>query len=246
MRVGGVRMSGSRAVGALVASVMAVTLLVPTGTAATAAPEQPRAVNAQVPPERPLPASALPNHGLPAGERPPVEPPSVDAAGPAHAADGAAPTAPVDDTRRWLGLAPGSLPASGTRVLADDGGEGDAPALADVVAADRLVLRPGFAMGDTSLVLYFDVQDEEFETWRASVTDTATGAVQESVELTTDDLAVCGSPRRYCRTFGASDGWSLEAGATYTATITATYADGAVAVSAPTGSRRSRTPPVAS
>ncbi|WP_143082734.1 DUF6531 domain-containing protein [Cellulomonas sp. KH9] len=240
-------MSISRAVGALIAPLMAVALLVPTGSAAAATPAQPRAVNTQAPPERPLPASALPNHGLPAGERPPVEPPSVEAAGPAQAPDATAQAAPTVDPR-WLGLASSELARPvlpRVVVAADDGGAGDgapgeAPVLADVVAAKRLVLRPGFAMGDTSLVVYFDVEDREFATWRGSVTDTATGAVQESVELTAADLAVCGSPRTYCRTFGAADGWSLVAGSTYSVAITATYPDASVAVSAPSDAATAR------
>ncbi len=101
------------------------------------------------------------------------------------------------------------------------------------VAADRLVLRPGFTMGDTSLVLYFDLQDTGFASRHASVFDVADGTEQVSAELAATDLRACGAPRRYCHSFGAAEGWKLQAGHRYFTTITATYAGGSTVVSPP-------------
>ncbi|GAA4604612.1 RHS repeat-associated protein [Actinoplanes octamycinicus] len=113
-------------------------------------------------------------------------------------------------------------------------------ASAAVVGADSLVLRRGFTMGDTSLIVYFDVQDASLTSWQASVFDAETGTEQKSTTLTPSDLAVCGSPRRYCRAFGSADGWTLDADKKYFVSITATYPDGTSVTSPPSNQSQPR------
>ncbi|MET3422299.1 RHS repeat-associated protein [Actinoplanes tereljensis] len=120
---------------------------------------------------------------------------------------------------------------------------------ADPGAATDVLLRPGFELDDTSLVVYFDVPDpgvESWASWIATVYDPEGGTAQESRPLTPADAVVCATPREFCRSFGVTDGWALTADHGYFVTITATLADGTQAVSAasPTAkARTTKTPP---
>lgn len=145
-------------------------------------------------------------------------PPGVDAAGPPESSDAVpAPSQP------------------GTSADPDDRGARD------------LVLRPGFVLGDTSLVLYFDVGGEdpagegvpEWSSWFATVFDPE-GAAQQSISMAPDDLGICGAPRRYCHSFGSEDGWTLEDGEDYFVTVTATLPDGSEVTSDPSDEDRAR------
>jgi RHS repeat-associated protein len=110
--------------------------------------------------------------------------------------------------------------------------------------ATNVLLRPGFAFDDTSLVVYFDAADpgvSGWTSWIATVYDPDTGAAQESRVLTPADATTCTTPRRYCRSFGAADGWALTGDHAYFVALTATLADGTVAVSEPSGNTKART-----
>ncbi|MBB2923822.1 DUF6531 domain-containing protein [Cellulomonas cellasea] len=240
--------AGRRGVGvvvgrALVVAVAATSIsLVPVG-AGVAVAETPVATEGAPPVERPLPATAVrTGDGLDA----PVEPPAVDAA-----------AVPGDEAASprvawWSGTpaAPGLLVPAADAVAPADVPEPAVPpapgaAVAEGAATDVL-LRSGYLLGDTSLVTYFDadVADGDptsWARWFATVTDAETGATQVSGYLDRDDLARCGSPREFCRSFGAADGWVLDATRTYTVTITVLDEAGERADSAPSAAARPRT-----
>ncbi|GAA2881064.1 hypothetical protein Acy02nite_21010 [Actinoplanes cyaneus] len=93
-----------------------------------------------------------------------------------------------------------------------------------------VLLRPGFVVGDTSLVTYFNLKDQGFERWRVDLFETGSQTRQESVELGKDQLknTGCGTLRAYCKSLGAAEGWQLDATKSYFVTITALYPDGEV------------------
>ena len=93
-----------------------------------------------------------------------------------------------------------------------------------------LLLRPGYVVGDTSLVVLFNLADESFDNWRVDLFDVTTGTRQDSVVLGKDALETsrCLQPRKFCKSLGTAEGWELEAGKRYFVTITALYADGEV------------------
>ena len=107
-----------------------------------------------------------------------------------------------------------------------------------------MLLRSGYELDDTSLVVYFDAADpgvSGWASWIATVYDPDTGTAQESRSLSPADAVTCEVPRRYCRSFGTKDGWALTAGHGYFVTITTTLKDGTQAVSGPSaGSGRRR------
>lgn len=240
--------AGRRGVGvvvgrALVVAVAATSIsLVPVG-AGVAVAETPVATEGAPPVERPLPPTAVrAGDGLDA----PVVPPAVDAA-----------AVPGDEAASprvaWW---PGALAAPALLVPAADAADpADVPepavppapgAVMAEGAATGVLLRSGYLLGDTSLVTYFDadVADGDptsWARWFATVTDAETGATQVSGYLDRDDLARCGSPREFCRSFGAADGWVLDATRTYTVTITVLDEAGERADSAPSAAARPRT-----
>ena len=201
------------------------TSFVVAGQPAQAAPRKPAPVAppGPGPVDRPLPATAAANHGLKAGRRPPVVPPGVK---------------PVGPQRKLSATDWARVRKPGASITAQD-----APPASDAGAVGVL-LRSGFAFDDTSLVVYFDVADPGlagWTSWTATVYDPDTGAAQESRALTPADATTCTTPRRYCRSFGAADGWALTGDHPYFVTVTATLADGTVAVSAPSGNAKART-----
>jgi RHS repeat-associated protein len=99
----------------------------------------------------------------------------------------------------------------------------------DEPVAKDLVLRPGFAIGDSSLAVYFDIGTggpDTWQSWRATAFDPEQGTAQPSDTLSPDQLARCGFPRTFCHTLGASAGWQLVPGHKYFVTITATLRTG--------------------
>jgi len=206
----------------LIAQAVAVTLvagvvvaLPPAAVSAAAAPPAaPVATPGRGPQKRALPAVAVANHGYPKGTRPPVVPPGVRAAGSPH------------------------------KATVDDPIDRQASAAVSSAGAVNLILRPGFAFDDTSLVLYFDAADpgiSGWTSWRATVYDASTGAAQDSVPLTPADATRCVVPAQYCRSFGATDGWALVGDHPYYVTITVTFGDGTTAVSAASATVKART-----
>jgi YD repeat-containing protein len=201
-------------------------------------PGTPVALAGPGPVERPLPESARPN-AAPA-KRAPVVPPGIRAAGKPQAlsaADLARAPKPAPPERPD---APLSAQISGPR----DAGPGD-PVFEDVV------LRPGFVLGDTSLVVYFNLHNEDrsFASWKVTLFDAAGGTEQASTTLTTADLdPKCETVRTYCKSFGAAQDWVLDPGKQYFVTITAVFDDGRQVVSAPSPAAKPRTtivpPPV--
>jgi RHS repeat-associated protein len=93
-----------------------------------------------------------------------------------------------------------------------------------------VLLRPGFVVGDTSLVTYFNLKDQGFDRWRIDLYDAESQTRQESVDLGRDQLGNdgCGKLREYCKSLGAEQGWQLDAARTYFVTITGLYPDGEV------------------
>ncbi|MEU4420423.1 polymorphic toxin-type HINT domain-containing protein [Actinoplanes sp. NPDC024001] len=105
-----------------------------------------------------------------------------------------------------------------------------AAAAAPGEAFTDLLLRPGFVVGDTSLVTYFNLKDQSFERWRVDLYETGSQTRQESVELGRDQLqnSNCGKVRSFCKSLGAAEGWQLDLAKSYFVTITALYPDGEV------------------
>ncbi|MEU8819586.1 polymorphic toxin-type HINT domain-containing protein [Actinoplanes sp. NPDC048796] len=93
-----------------------------------------------------------------------------------------------------------------------------------------VLLRPGFVVGDTSLVTYFNLKDQGFDSWRVDLYDTESQTKQESAVLGRDKLGNdgCGELRSYCKSLGAEEGWQLDATKSYFVTITGLYPDGEV------------------
>ncbi|MCA2213285.1 polymorphic toxin-type HINT domain-containing protein [Jidongwangia harbinensis] len=161
------------------------------------------------PVDRGLPKSATPNHGLPAGQAAPPVPPAVESAGAPKKVGTAGRTA-----RR----------AATARALRAD---------AELAAPSAPIVRPGFLLGDTSLVVYFnaDVDDGDptsWARWWATVRDVESGAEQRSADLDKADLSRCSYPAEFCRSFGAADGWVLDPAREYTVTITVVEPEGEV------------------
>ncbi|GAA2564266.1 hypothetical protein GCM10010435_40680 [Winogradskya consettensis] len=207
---------------AVVAAMTAAQFLVAPPAGAEPPPVTPRVVKQtpEAPPgpgpvDRSLPASSRAEHGLPAGQRPPVVPPGARTAG-----------------------KPRQLTKAQVQQLRSP------KVAAEPAAAQNLLLRPGFAMADTSVVLYFDVAAPgtgDWQTWKATVYDPETGAAQESVPIAAGDLTRCGTPRTFCRTFGTLDGWVLTGDHDYFATISVTLEDGTELVSAASTTGKART-----
>lgn len=144
------------------------------------------------PESRPLPTAAVPYHGGQAGERLPVTPPQVAAAGEPVVVG----AEEIEKARQQRKAAGGA-----ENLLARPGFELDDTSL---------------------VVYFDATDTETWRSWRATVFDPASGQAQESRALEPDDLPRCGEPRRFCRGFGTSDGWALELGKRYFVTITVT------------------------
>lgn len=93
-----------------------------------------------------------------------------------------------------------------------------------------VLLRPGFVIGDTSLVAYFNLKDRGFESWRVDLYDAESQTKQESVVLGLDKLGNdgCGELRAFCKSLGTDEGWQLDATRNYFVTVTGIYPDGEV------------------
>jgi RHS repeat-associated protein len=186
-------------------------------------PKTPVAPPGPAPVHRALPRAAVPNHGYPAGQRPPVVPPGTPAGGKARKL-----SAP-----QWS-----AVPKPGTKRHADGG-----PPPSSGGAANVLV-RSGFALDDTSLVVYFDAADpgiSGWASWLATVYDPATQAAQDSRSMSPSEAKPCNTPRQFCTTFGFREGWSLVDGHPYFVTVTVTLKDGTQVVSDPSGNANART-----
>ena len=139
-------------------------------------------------------------------------------------------------------VVPPSVPAAGKAGKIGRSAVARAAAAAPGEAFTDVLLRPGFVVGDTSLVTYFNLRDKSLDGWRVDLFDAASQTRQESAVLTTDQLVTrgCGSLREYCKSLGAEQGWQLDASKTYFVTITGLYADGEV-TSAKSDDARPRT-----
>ncbi|MFF0574621.1 polymorphic toxin-type HINT domain-containing protein [Streptosporangium saharense] len=177
--------------------------------AAAAPPPVPQARPGPGPVERPLPRGIRPDRALKAGERPPVVPLGVKAAG--------KPT--KVSAENWT-----SLTGKAARKAVDDGFSG-------------LSLRPGYVLGDTSLVTYFNVgqADPSWTAARVRLYDAESQTEQTSTLVERPDLqrSYCGGAGDLCRSFGSADGWTLETGREYFVTVAAVYGDGREVVSPP-------------
>jgi hypothetical protein len=136
------------------------------------------------PVDRPALALATPDRAVALDQRPPVVPQGV-----------------------FAGAAPRTLSTQEWQLVSrqrDRLRSADAPVLA------RLLLRPGCVLGDTSLLAYFAVdEDQPWTSWQVSLYDAATQTEQASTTLTRDDLerSTCAAQREYCRSLAARDGW---------------------------------------
>lgn len=207
------RFHRARWLAASCAVLLALTLAPQASMPARAEPGEVPVVTAGAgPQQRPVPASASPDKAVDPGKRPPVVP---------------------------VGVRSGSAPRKLTEQQMQRVTK--RAAAAEEVFAD-LLLRPGFVLGDTSLVTYFNLRGESWQTWRVDLFDAASNTQQASTTLTKDDLAasVCRSPRTYCRSFGVADGWQLDPAKDYFITVTALFADGTEVVSAPSEQARPR------
>ena len=207
------RLHRARWLAASCAALLVLTLAPQAALPARAEPgEVPVATAGAGPQQRPVPATASPDKAVDPADRPPVVPATIRSGG-----------APRKLTEQ-------QLQAVAKRAAA-----------ADEVFTD-LLLRPGFVLGDTSLVTYFNLRDESWQTWRVDLFDADSNTQQASSTLTKEDLAasICRSPRTYCRSFGAADGWQLDPAKDYFITITAVFADGAEVTSAASEQARPR------
>ncbi|MFI2487394.1 RHS repeat-associated core domain-containing protein [Promicromonospora kroppenstedtii] len=178
----------------------------------------PQATAGEGPADRPMPDGVRRSTAYAEDARPPVVPESVSAEGE---------PAEVTSTR-WRALtAPTATRAS-----------------AAAAGFAEIDLRPGFVLGDTSLVLYFSSGDVDPD-WTAAVVRLYEGddqTEQESVRLTRAELEgprFCGGAD-FCRSFGAEDGWELEEGKDYFVTVAAVLPRGDEVVSEPSGTSKAR------
>ncbi|MEV0953996.1 polymorphic toxin-type HINT domain-containing protein [Promicromonospora sp. NPDC050249] len=207
-----------RWLGAAVAVGFAASLLIAVGPqeAAEAAPDVPSATAGQGPTDRPMPDGVRRSTALPEDERPPVVPEAVSAGGDATEVTAG----------EWRALTAPARPLT-------------APG-----SFDELDLRPGFLLGDTSVVLYFSGGDVDPD-WTHAVVRLYEGddqTEQESVRLTRAELEgprFCGTAE-FCRSFGTEDGWELEEDKDYFVTVAAVLPGGDEAVSEPSGEARPR------
>mgnify|MGYP001952389295 CR=1 FL=1 len=163
----------------------------------------PRALPGAGPVDRPAPAAATRDSAVTPSKRPPVVPRGVFASGEPRELS----------AEQWRRV---SRPDAVRLLQADD-----AP-------FTRLLLRPGYVLGDTSLLAYFDVDESQpWTSWRVTLYDAESQTEQASTVLTRDDLrqSVCAAQREYCRSFGATDGWDLDPSKEYFLTITAVFPD---------------------
>ncbi|MFI5932014.1 RHS repeat-associated core domain-containing protein [Actinoplanes sp. NPDC051494] len=167
---------------------------------------------------------------------------------PAHAAPGDVPTVTAGQGPQQRGIPaaaaePGAVDENRrppvVPPLVSAGGAAERVGRSDVARAAaaapgetfvNVLLRPGFVVGDTSLVTYFDVEDQGFDSWRVDLFDAASQTRQESVVLGRDQLGNdgCGELREYCKSLGAAEGWQLDAARSYFVTLTGVYPDGEV------------------
>ncbi|BEL05660.1 hypothetical protein Q0Z83_038510 [Actinoplanes sichuanensis] len=127
-------------------------------------------------------------------------------------------------------VVPPSVTAGGEAAEVGAAAVARAAAAAPGEAFVDVLLRPGFVVGDTSLVTYFNLKDQGFDQWRVDLYDTESQTRQESAVLSRDQLGKdgCGSLREFCKSLGAEQGWALDASKNYFVTITALYPDGEV------------------
>lgn len=185
--------------------------------AAAAAAEVPAVSPGAGPVDRPAPASATSDAAVPPDERPPVVPLGIRAGGKPR----------VLSPEQWA-----QVPKPG------------APRTSEEEVFTSLLLYPGYVLGDTSLVAYFDMQGDAmpWSSWKVTLYEAASGTEQASASLTKTDLeqARCGAKREYCRSFGAADGWALDPAKEYFVTITAVFSDGTEVVSDASGKAKPR------
>ncbi|MEJ2851905.1 MULTISPECIES: RHS repeat-associated core domain-containing protein [unclassified Saccharothrix] len=196
---------------------VAASLLQPVTWARAAAGEVPGVTAGAGPVDRPAPASARPDEAVPPEQWPPEVPAGVKAGG-----------EPVRlSAEDWARVRkPGEAGAADEEIFAG------------------VVTRPGFALGDTSLMAYFDVRDDAraWSSWRARVFEKSTGTEQVSAVLPRSELQTpCGAVRQFCRTFGVLEGWVLDPGKEYFVTLAAILDEGGEVVSAPGPDTRPRT-----
>ncbi|HZC50896.1 MAG TPA: DUF6531 domain-containing protein, partial [Mycobacterium sp.] len=156
---------------------------------------------------RPVPASVRPDVAVAPTKRPPVVPAEVSADGGARRLS----------ALEWL-----RVREPGVRLSA---------AAAEDAVFTRVLLRPGYVLGDTSLLVYFDADEgRPWRAWRVSVFDAASRTEQASTSLSRADLARsrCVAQREYCRSFGAADGWRLDPAKQYFVVVTALFSDRSV------------------
>ncbi len=169
------------------------------------------------PVDRPAPASARPDEAVPPEKWPPAVPAGVRAGG-----------EPVRlSAQDWERVRkPGQGAAEAEEVFAG------------------VLTRPGFVVGDTSLVAYFDVREDDraWSSWRARVFEASTGTEQASTVLPRSELQVpCGAVRQFCRSFGGREGWVLDPAKEYFVTLAAILDEGGELASAPGPNTRPRT-----
>jgi RHS repeat-associated protein len=211
-----IRFARARWLAVFCAFLLALTLAPPAAVPARAAPgDVPRVTAGKGPQQRPVPAAASPDKAVAPTARPPVVPLGVRSGGAPHA------------------ITESQVQRAANRAVAPE-----------QVFVD-LLLRPGFVLGDTSLVAYFNLRNDDtsWQNWRVRLFDADSNTEQASTDLTKEDLAkgVCRSPRTYCRSFGAADGWQLDPAKNYFVTITAVFADGTEVVSVASEQARPRT-----
>ncbi|MEV4533980.1 polymorphic toxin-type HINT domain-containing protein [Asanoa sp. NPDC049518] len=198
--------SRARALAALCAMTLIVTLVQPLeGSPAAAAPPAPPGPG-QGPVDRPMPKGVRPDTAFPPDKRPPLVPPEVRA----------------DGAPRELSRAAWDRRTT-ARVAADD------RVFTDVLA------RPGFLLGDTSVSLFFNVAADApaFSSWRVTAYDKESQTEQASTTLSRDEIerSKCSGQRDFCRSFGREHGWELDASRDYEVTMTAVLDDGREIVS---------------
>ncbi|PZG29757.1 hypothetical protein C1I98_31715 [Spongiactinospora gelatinilytica] len=211
-------------------------LIVPADAAvARAAPPVPQVRQAGAPAARAMPPEVRPDTAVDPAERPPVVPPGTKAGGePVKLAE-----------RKFTALAERAAAATAKAAATATAQLKGHPATTGPPAAKAedgftgLLLRPGFVLGDTSLVLYFGSGqvDPAWTGARMRLYESGSQTEQASTLVSREDLTAtalsCGGAGEFCRSFGSADGWTLTTGKEYFVTAAAVYDDGREVISPP-------------
>ncbi|MEV0619175.1 polymorphic toxin-type HINT domain-containing protein [Nonomuraea sp. NPDC050404] len=215
-------------------------------------PPVPKVHQGGAPPARPMPAGIRPDVAVKPDQRPAVVPPGTKAGGEPVKADkgrwsslAAQATSKQATSKQTTSKQTTSKQTTSKQTVSKQTASKQTVSKQDAAVRtapnsfSELSLRPGFALGDTSLALYFrsGQADPSWTGARVRLYEKDSPTEQASVlvpraELERDRLT-CGGAGDYCRSFGTADGWVLETGKEYFVTAAAVFDGGNEIVSDP-------------